>query len=190
MRNLFYLLMTLTLASCALLEPDHDEPEVVVDQSVALIEGFQAFHQDRPDQALEHFESAMNRATPDEPTHARALLGKALIRLHEQPAWRDLDQAERHIDQAKQKLAAANGQESIADWVLRTTATRLLESERRVDTANQRLNELEQTRADLRQAREQADRVEQLEQELATARSEKEQAEETIARLRNLIMDE
>ena len=190
MRNLFFLLITLTLASCALLEPDIDKSETMPDRSQALIDGFQALHQDQSEQALEHFETAIAASTSSEPAYARALLGKALVHVQEQPPWRDLDQAERHIRQVQRQLAAKNGQETISDWVLRTTASRLLEAERRIESANQRLGGLEQTEAELRQVREQAARVEQLERELAKARSEKEQAEETIARLRNLIMDE
>ena len=190
MRNLFCLLMTLTLASCALLEPDIDEPEATPDQSQALIDGFQALHQNQPDRALEYFETAISASASSEPTHARALLGKALVHLHEQTPWRDLDQAERHVRHAERQLASGDGQESISDWVLRTTTRRLFEAERRIQSADQRLAVLEQTEAELRQARERAAHADQLENELATARSEKEQAEETIARLRNLIMDE
>jgi ribosomal protein S7 len=190
MRNLFCLLMTLALASCAILEPDHDEPEVADGQPDALVEGFQALHQNLPDQAQEYFETAIAESRPDQPTHSRALLGKAFVRMHEQAPWRDLDEAERHVRQAERQLAAVDGKESISDWILRTTASRLIAAERRIESANARLAGLEQTEADLIQAREEANRLDQLEQELATVRSEREQAEETIARLRNLIMDE
>ena len=190
MRFLICWLMVIFLASCALLEPQSEEPEAVANHSQSLIDGFQALHQDQPKRALEHFDATIAATHVQEPVHTRALLGKAMIHLHEQSPWRDLDQSERYIEQVEGQLAAIGGLESISDWVLRTTAIRLLEAERRIEAAERRLASLDQVEADLEKARERAARADRLEQELAKTRTEKEQAEETIARLRNLIMDE
>ncbi len=184
MRRVLIIAATLTFAGCALMPEQQREraeqtPRTAETRSAAashLEEAWQQLFDSRHERAMASFENVIENTEQDSPLHARARLGQALVLTD--PDWSGRDPA-RAAALVEDMTGPSHREESVAvfDWILAQTVSRLIASENRQQALERELGEA--------QSRNQS-----LNRELEQARSERAQAEETVSRLRELIMGE
>ena len=184
MRPLLLIAAALTMTGCTLMpEQQHERSDQQVRPSETrgettslLADAWQHLFDGRHDQALAKFDEVDRLTSDTSELNARARLGQALV--FAAPDWpgRDLDQAAERLEGI-----VGDGQQPesvvVFDWILGQTVSRLVESERRQAQLEQELNA---TNKLSREVKEELDEV----------RAERAQAEETVSRLRQLIMGE
>lgn len=184
MRRLLIIAATLSFAGCALVpeqqrergEPASRTTETQRAAASHLEVGWQQLFDNRYERAMASFEKAVDSTKQDNPLHARARLGQALVLVD--PYWSGRDPV-RAAALVEDITGPDRHEESVAvfDWVLAQTVSRLIASENRQQTLERELGEAQS-------------RNRSLNDELEQARSERVQAEETVSRLRQLIMGE
>ncbi len=184
MRQLLIIAATLTFVGCALLPEQQRERGEQAPRSAEahraaagqLEKAWQQLFDGRHEQAMTSFENVSDSTEQDNPLHTRARLGQALVLVD--PDWAGRDPA-RAAALVEDMTEPGSREESVAvfDWVLAQTVSRLIASENRQQALE---GELGQARS----------RNQSLNRELEQARSERAQAEETVSRLRQLIMGE
>lgn len=184
MRPLLLIAAALTMTGCALMplqqaeRSDHQVPpsETRGETTARLGDAWQQLFDGRHDQALANFDEVVRLTDDSSELNSRARLGQALV--FAAPDWpgRDLDRAAERLE-----MIVGTGKQPenvvVFDWILGQTVSRLIESEQRQIQLQQELN------ATSRRHREVTD-------ELHQARADRAQAEETVSRLRQLIMGE
>ncbi|TVQ40816.1 MAG: hypothetical protein EA370_03140 [Wenzhouxiangella sp.] len=184
MRLLLLITAALSLVGCALMPESQPErgdeqtrPAAARSEAPArLSDAWQQLFDGRHDRALANFDEVIRLTPEGSELNARARLGQALV--YAAPDWsgRDLDRAAERLEGIADPAQQADGV-AVFDWILGQTVGRLIESEQRQEQLQ-------------RELAASTGRNRALQGELEQARAERAQAEETVSRLRELIMGE
>jgi len=142
-----------------------------------LAAAWQSLFDEEFEQANAGFAEVIGQTPMSSNLHRRALLGQALV--YSDPDWdgRDLEQAAARLEQIPAEFGAGGASVVVFDWLLTQSVSRRVDLERSQAALE---SELAATRR----------RNRELVGELERARAEKAEVEQTVARLRELIMGE
>jgi len=184
MRALLIIAVALLLNACALMpeqgadssgERTTASPDTQPDERLAA--AWQQLFDGEFEQANASFAEVIGQTPKSSKFHRRALLGQALV--YSDPDWanRDLEQAATRLEQVAGQAGENAKNVAVFDWLLQRTVARLVTLEQRQAGLE---SELETARS----------RNRELAGALERTRAEKVEVEQTVARLRELIMGE
>ena len=184
MRPLLLFTAALIMTGCALMpEQQRERPDQQArpsesrgETTARLTDAWQHLFDGRHDRALAKFDEVIRLTSDTSEFNARARLGQALV--FAAPDWPGRD-----LDRAAERLEGITGTGEqpenvvVFDWILGRTVIQLIESEQRQALLQDQLSASEALTREVKK-------------ELDEVRAERAQAEETVSRLRQLIMGE